>query len=305
MSDALAAFLEQELAQVPPSPIAAMAGHLAGQHGAVAVLFYGSVLRTNDLTGMLDFYVLTGAPHRRGLRGAVERRLWPEISFREFQHDGVTLRAKVATMPLAMFGDAASGLLRDTTIWTRFVQPSLCAWAAEGELPRVVEAIASAAVTASRYAALLGPASGTAEDYWRTLFAATYRTEFRVEPAGRGDQIVSFDRERYAHLLPLAWQAGGIGFTEGGGTLSPSLGTADRAKLASSWRRSHRWGRPLNIARVTKAVLGTEGAVRYGAWKIARHNKITLTPWQARHPLLSSPVILWRLWRRRRQAETA
>jgi hypothetical protein len=34
-------------------------------------------------------------------------------------------------------------------------------------------------------------------------------------------------------------------------------------------------------------------------WKIERHSGVRLpvSPWQRRHPLLASPVFLWRLYR--------
>ena len=45
------------------APITAFAEHLATIFpGARGVLFYGSILRTGDLSGVLDYYVLTEAP---------------------------------------------------------------------------------------------------------------------------------------------------------------------------------------------------------------------------------------------------
>ena len=141
---------------------------------ALAVLFYGSNLRTGSLDGVLDFYVL--------LPGPVEKGIWPRVSYHE--RDG--LRAKVATMTLATFAEAAKGALRDTTIWARFVQPSALAWSRDpAQRDAVAAAVAEAAKTAARFAVALGPEAGTAEDYWGALFRATYRAEFRVERPGR------------------------------------------------------------------------------------------------------------------------
>jgi hypothetical protein len=52
------------------------------------------------------------------------RVLWPDVSYHELTLDGQVLRAKVASMTLAQFADAAGGKDFDTTIWARFVQPS-------------------------------------------------------------------------------------------------------------------------------------------------------------------------------------
>lgn len=306
MSGGLASFIAGELARPVPDPVRAFAQALGAERDAAAVLFYGSNLRTGDLSGVLDFYVLTRRPHRRGLRGGLEKRLWPEIAFRERDDGGRTLRAKVATMPLAVFEEAATGARRDSTIWTRFVQPAALAWSADdASRARVVDAVCAAAKTAARVALATGPREAPADAYWQALFAATYRAEFRVERAGREGQILAFAQDRFAALLPLAWQDAGIPFDVTGASLAPHPDAAERARIERLWRRVRRWGRPLNLARLAKAAIVTEGAGRYAAWKLDRHGALGLSPWQRRHPVLASPVILWRLWRRRDQAEAA
>lgn len=300
MSDSLSAFIGEELRRPVPPAVAAFAASLADGRDVCAVLFYGSILRTGDLSGVLDFYVLTEAPHRRGMRGWVEHRFWPEISFREWNAGGQPLKAKVATMPLGVFAEAASGQRTDTTIWARFVQPAALVWSRSAEdAEHVVAHVCSAVVTAARYALVTGPAKGTAEAFWRSLFAATYRTELRVERSGRSEQIVSFDADRYARLLPLAWQADGIPHTTDGEELAPAVSPARKRALAATWANARRWGRPLNAARLVKAAFVTEGAGQYAAWKVERHTGVALTPWQTRHPILASPLIYWRMRRRR------
>ena len=58
-------------APVDPA-VRAFAAHLGEAAGALAVLFYGSNLRTGSLEGVLDFYVL--------LPGAIETGIWPRVS---------------------------------------------------------------------------------------------------------------------------------------------------------------------------------------------------------------------------------
>ncbi len=273
---------------------------LAEAAGASAVLFYGSNLRTGSLDGVLDFYVL--------MPGEDDARIWPRVSYHEREHTGeagdLTLRAKVATMGLDTFAKAASGELTDTTIWARFVQPSALAWqrddAARAAVTRAIEA---AAMTAARLAAALGPQSGTAEDYWRALFQATYKAEFRVEKPGRENDILSVNEAHFAGLLPLAWQAAGIEFAEEGGLLSVSLPASERARVLGWWKRRQRLGKPLNFARLAKASTTFDGAARYAAWKIERHTglAIEVTPFRERYPLLAAPAVLWALRKHRKQ----
>jgi len=115
VSDPLRSYVGAALAAPVADHVRQVAALLAGP-GTAAVLFYGSNLRTGSTEGVLDFYVLTTGPRERGL--------WPRVGYREFPISGQTLRAKIATMRLATFTEAASGRLLDTTIWTRFVQPA-------------------------------------------------------------------------------------------------------------------------------------------------------------------------------------
>ncbi|HKR89690.1 MAG TPA: hypothetical protein VJS38_16080 [Phenylobacterium sp.] len=302
MSQGLQAFVERQLKAPCPPPARAFAKALAGETGAHAVLFYGSILRTGDLDGVLDFYLLTGDERRTGWRGWIARRLWPDVSYRELEIGGRVLRAKIATMPLSTFGKAAAGGYLDTTIWTRFVQPCALTCAADAASAAAVKAsICAAAETAARYAAALGPESGRAGDFWLALFRRTYAAELRVEKPGREREIIRFDPGRWNALLPLAWRSAGVDFEASGETLRPQLREAERRRLHRAWARRTMVGKPLNAARLVKAASTFEGAARYAAWKIARHTGVVVpvTAWRERHPILAAPGVAWRLWRAR------
>jgi hypothetical protein len=284
-----------ELTAPLPPEIRAFARHLGERAGAGAVLFYGSVLRTGRLEDLLDFYVL-------GDRRARGPLIWPEISFEEIAQGARTLRAKVATMPLATFADAAAGRRLDTTIWTRFCQPGALAWSRDAAAAEAaIDAVTAAIATAARYAAALGPATGSAAAFWTGLFDRTYQAELRVEAPGRSATIVAHAPGRYADLLPLAWRDAGIAFRQHGEKLTPDLPAPRRRALLAEWRRRAILGRPLNIVRLIKAGLTLHDAGSYALWKIERHTglRIEATRWQRRHPLLATPGVLWQLFRGR------
>jgi hypothetical protein len=295
VTTALAARIRDSLDREIRPEVAAYARQLGEEAGACGVLFYGSNLRTGTLEGVLDFYVL--------LPGRQKERVWPRVSYREWDAEDMTLRAKIATMSLAQFARAAAGQSRDTTIWARFVQPSGLAWvkddAARGT---IAGAVASAARTAGRLAAALGPPKGSAEDFWRALFRATYRAEFRVEKAGREDSILEVNRAHFEGLLPLAWEAEGIALVREGDLLAPQLEPGQRQALLRWWNARARWGKPLNLLRLAKATTTFDGAAEYAAWKLQRHTGIRLevTPFRADHPLLAAPGAAIELWRKRR-----
>ena len=295
-SDPLHARISAQLdAPVDPA-VQAFAQALAAQAGAAAVLFYGSNLRTGSLEGVLDFYVL--------LPGEERERIWPRVSYHERGAGDITLRAKVATMTLATFAKAAAGTLADTTIWARFVQPSVIVFADDSAARGEIEAaIGAAAMTAARLAVALGPPAGRAGDYWRALFQATYKAEFRVEKPGRENDILAVNAAHFAGLLPLALTAAGVAFTGSGERIVPSLAATQRARILGWWKRRVLLGKPLNLARLAKASTTFEGAARYAAWKIERHTgmAIEVTPFRERYPLLAAPGVLWDLRKHKRK----
>lgn len=271
---------------------------LADEAGAIGVVFYGSNLRTGSLEGVLDFYLL--------LPGEVETGIWPRVSYREFPHEGVILRAKIAAMNLATFAKAASGDLIDTTIWARFVQPCAIIWtrddAAQNDL---LAALESAAKTASRLAVALGPDEGGEWQFWKALFRSTYSAELRVEKAGREDTILETHRTHFTGLLPEALEAQGIACPHcENGEFVPQMDAAQKAKIINWWNKRRRLGKPLNIVRLIRATATFDGAARYGAWKVERHTgeKVPLTPWQEDHPILGAPAFVWKVWLAKRRA---
>lgn len=307
MTDTLQTLVRDELTATPPAHATACALELAGRfEGAQAVLFYGSVLRTGDLDGVLDFYVLTARP-RRGLRGIAGKVLWPDVSYHEFDgEEGRTFRAKVASMTLGQFQAAVGGRGADTTIWTRFVQPVALAWSADATVEdAVIAAVSDAAITAARFAAAVGPQEAPPAGFWTALFRQTYQAEFRVEAKGREGQILAADPDHYDRILTAAWTADGLRYEgEAPGNVRPLLSDAGRREILRAWRLRRTLGKPLNLARLTKAAFTFEGAARYAAWKIERHTglHVPLTPWRERHPILASPGVFWRLWQARRRA---
>ena len=282
-----------ELSQTTPEPISAFAAHLASVFpGARAVLFYGSILRTGDLSGVLDYYVLTERVPA-GWRGVFTRLLWPDVSYHELEHGGSTLRAKVASMTLAQFQRAASGAGVDTTIWARFVQPSVLIWAAPEAREAVVDAIADACRTAADFAQAIGSADATPLALWTALFQETYKAELRVEKAGREVSILTYDPERYERVMQAVWLDEGRG-----------LSAEVRTRRLKAWSVRRAFGKPLNMARLVKAAFTFQGAARYAAWKIQRHTGVTvpLTPWRERHPILAAPAVLLKVWKERRRS---
>jgi hypothetical protein len=292
--DAVAAMLSQ-----PVRPeIHAAARQVCARLGGDAVLFYGSNLRRGDLDGLVDFYVITNRPSR-GV-GAV---IWPDVGYHEVNLGAVTVRAKVAVLSLAQFHNAASGDGIDTTVWTRFSQPSRLLVSADASTANAVaRAVAQAIRTAARFALALGPQQGRIEDWWRALFRQTYRAELRVEPPTRSAAILDGDPDHFRTMLPLAWASQAIASSREGDILRPEVPPVLIRRWKRAWRVRRVLGKPLNAVRLVKAAFTFEGATRYALWKIERHTglRLAVTPWRERHPILAAPGVLLRLWQARR-----
>ncbi|MDP3295537.1 MAG: hypothetical protein Q8M37_12495 [Nevskia sp.] len=304
---ALQAVIADELSLPLPPAIHQVAAMLAerGHGSATAVLFYGSNLRSGELDGVLDYYVLVDSLrgwYRRRLPAAANRLLPPNILYLEPVVDGRKLRAKVAVLRADQFrrGMRRGGL--DTTMWARYSQPAALAWSRDAAArDDVVRSISVAVISAAGWAARLGPESGPAGDYWQALYKRTYSAELRVEKASRTDNLMAFGGDRYTTLLPLAWDAAGLAYTTAvDGTLRPQLSPVARQSAAAGWALRHSLGKPLNFLRLVKSAYTFDGGVDYLLWKIERHSgvKMELTPWQRRHPILASPRVLWELRRR-------
>ncbi|HWJ68883.1 MAG TPA: hypothetical protein VNS79_02385 [Sphingobium sp.] len=296
MSD-LAALVARELQRPVTADIATLATQLRQQLGGAAVLFYGSALRTANLDGVLDFYVLRDEAERTGPPWAF---LWPHVSYHECEIGGRIIRAKVATMGIGTFAAAATGHSLDTTIWTRFAQPArLLVPVSTRVAQAIADAVCACVRTAARFAGALGPDSGSADDYWLALFAHTYRAELRIESHDRGRSVLSGDPAYYRDALRLAWRDIGLIGDADTARLHPTMDAAPRRLWQRAWRRRAIAAKPLNALRLLRAARTFDGAARYALWKIERHSgiAIALTPWRERHPILAAPGILFHLWR--------
>jgi hypothetical protein len=204
-------------------------------------------------------------------------------------------------MTLARFRRGMSSRSIDTTLWTRFSQPSACVYVrGEAELAQVRSAVWSACATAGYWSAVLGPESGEPAVYWNALYARTYELELRVESSARSDSIVTHAPERYRALLGPAWRSAGVAFEHDGGTLRPLLAPDDRRASLRRWRLRRRLGRPLNVLRLLKAAATFDRGMDYVLWKVERHSgvRLAVADWERRFPLLAAPRLYWRLHKR-------
>jgi hypothetical protein len=296
------AWIAREVAQ-PVHPAAlAIVDAIRPRHGAIAaILFYGSCLRqpaeaSMPPDGILDFYVVVD-----GYRGAYASRLLalanailpPNVFHVMAPWNGQSVRAKYAVISMAQFRRGLSPASLQTSLWARFAQPSRIVWVRDQAARRAIEtALAEAVVTMVAAVAPLLDRDTDAEHLWLRAFRETYRAELRTEDAERARHLYESDRARYDTITPWALAAA---------DMVGSATSAQRARRSAQirWVGRRLLGKTLSVLRLIKAVFTFDGGVDYILWKIERHSGVRLpvSPWQRRHPVLASPVFLWRLYR--------
>lgn len=242
----------------------------------LGVLFYGSKSRTQEEGGLLDFYVIFAEESDFPGSVAIKRlgRVLPPNVYYITQSTSGGLHAKVAVLSLAQFLNRGGLNSLDSTIWARFCQPTHLVWSLNEEsADRILDGIERCCLTASIWAAVVGPEKGTALEYWENLFKQTYRIELRVEKKNRPGLLLKGKEKYFTELLTNSWkQLGLISKTATGKSLSPYLRPEEQKKLTRRWNNIKAVGKSLNLARLLKASMTFKSGIRYISWKIIKHN---------------------------------
>jgi hypothetical protein len=252
----------------------------------------------------MDFYAIV-EDLRRANGGAIATLgnllLPPNVFYLEVPHDGDRVRCKYAIVTLGQFRRLVSANTLQNYFWGRFCQPAAVVFARSGVRPTLVDALAEAVQTAVAVTAPLFDSSFSARDLWVRVLQESYRSEFRPEASGRPAQLHDVYAHRYAELTPHALLAAGFTATvDAEGHFAPVSGTGARRRARRAWLARRCLGKTLNVLRLAKAVFTFEGGADYVAWKIHRHSgvQVDISDWQRRHPLLASPVLAIRYWRK-------
>ena len=285
-------------APIPPS-ISAIAEAARARHGQgiAAVLGYGSCLREGDDRGkVVDLYVLPDdyrSIYGNPLMRVANALLPPNVFYLETPFEDRVVRCKYAIVSL----EDLERLVRPQTFhpyfWARFAQPTAIVWARDEEAEkRVVRALAQSVATVIREAAPFLPPGVPSRDFWIRAFSETYRTELRAERPGRAIHLYETHAARYDRIVATVREAGG------GGSLNGDRRSAKRNE--GRWRRRRYLGKVLSVVRLMKSAFTFHDGPVYLMWKIEQHSgvKVTLTPWQRAHPILASPMLFWRLYRK-------
>ncbi|TXL74159.1 hypothetical protein FHP25_18330 [Vineibacter terrae] len=316
---ALRALLAREADQTVNAPARAMSDAIAMRHKdcLVATLFYGSCLRPADhgdaaVVGpgaageqLMDFYAVVDDLRRANANAIAalgNRLLPPNVFYLEVPYDGGRVRCKYAIVTLAQFRRFVQAGTLQNYFWGRFCQPTAVPFARRaGTRDALIDALTDAVIATVRATAPLLAAPFDARTLWVRAFAESYGAELRPESAARPAQVHDANAARYATLTPAALVAAGFTvMVDADGRFAPVADAAAQGRARRAWLRRRWLGKTLNVLRLMKAVFTFEGGADYVAWKIQRHSgvRIDMSDWQRRHPLLASPVLAVRYWRK-------
>lgn len=287
----------------PPARVHSVMNAIRARHAGrvLGFVYYGSSLRDlDDADKMLDFYVLvdsykkTHGPTLSGRWRALTNRLIPPaVYYLEQSQDGVLSTCKYSIITLDEFERRCSESFL-SQVWGRFSQPCALLDASDATIEdRILQARTAAVRKLARETAPLFTAPATAPEFWGRAFYESYRTELRPESDdGRAKEIVARYQDRYDTVSAALFGTP----TNGHYNVQsyPGHGSPRR------WFFRRLIGRPIAAIRVLNSAATFDGGIDYVLRKVERHSGVSLdvTDAQKRHPVLWSPVLGWKLWRR-------
>ena len=248
---------------------------------------------------MLDFYVVVDSyrkTHKNPFRALLNRLIPPAVYYYEqTDENGVLSTCKYSIISIAEFEKRCGAHALLSMVWGRFCQPSVMLFPKDDV---VAERLMTSRETAVKHmAAQIAPLIEDpviSTDFWAKGFYESYRTELRPESSeGRAAEIVARYGERYERLTTALY-----GTPDKDGFYS--LPNIKSGRTKTKWFLRRLLGKPMTAIRVINSAATFEGGLDYVLRKLKNHSGVTIdpSPFQRRHPVICSPVLGWKLWRK-------
>ena len=263
-------------------------------------IYYGSSLRDmEDPEKMLDFYVLVDSyrkTHKNPIRVVLNAMFPPAVYYHEMDHENdIKTTCKYSIMSIKAFERRCGPTAFLSTTWGRFSQPCVILFP---ESDQIHNRILSARETAVRHMAAQTTALFSepvkASKFWARGFMESYKTELRPESSdGRAEEIVLRYKDRYEAITTELY----------GPPDQDALYTLPQgSKFASQlkWYLRRFLGKPAAAIRILSSAFTFSGGLDYVLHKLEKHSgvRIDVTESQRKHPVLWSPILAWKYWRK-------
>lgn len=268
-----------------------------------AFIYYGSSLRAmNDPDKMLDFYVLVDSyrkTHRSPFRVLINASLPPSVYYMEnTNEDGSVSNCKYSIISLKAFEKRCTGKAFLTVVWGRFSQPCVLLFPKSDTVKsRVQTARARGILHIADQTKQFFSGDTNVIRFWARGFMESYKTELRPESSkARSEEIVERYEERYDALSGILF---GPQNSEGDFAV-PNSNTFNRFVCKWKWIGRRLVGKPVAAIRILSSAVTFDGGLDYVLHKLNTHSGVTIpvTDGQRRHPILWSPILAWRLYRK-------
>lgn len=286
----------------PNARVTSVCEAIAARHSdrVQAFMYYGSSLRDlDDAEKMLDFYVVVDSyrkTHKNPIRALLNRLIPPAVYYYEqTDENGVLSTCKYSIISIAEFEKRCGAHALLSMVWGRFCQPSVMLFP---KSKLIAERLMASRETAVKHmAAQIVPLIEkpvTSTEFWAKGFYESYRTELRPESSeGRAAEIVARYGVRYERLTTALYGTP----DKDGFYIVPDV-TSGPTKTKWFFRRA--LGKPMTAIRVINSAATFEGGLDYVLRKLKNHSGVTIdpSPFQRKHPVICSPVLGWKLWRK-------
>ena len=302
--DALIEILLRE--NLPPSPrVMDVCNAISERHPnrVQAFLYYGSSLRDMDNPDkMLDFYVLVDSyrkTHKNPVRALLNAVIPPAVYYYEMTDaEGVLSTCKYSILSLSAFERKCTNKALLSQIWGRFSQPSALLMPISDRVKnRIMYARMESVRHMAHVTAPLINTPVTSTQFWARGYRESYRTELRPEASDtRSEEIVDRYKDRYTELLATLYSQ-----SEKDSLFHlPNTGKRHRFWCKAKWFLRRLLGKPCAAIRVINSAATFDGGLDYVLRKLQNHSGVTIEPtgFQKRHPVISAPILGWKLWRK-------
>jgi hypothetical protein len=276
----------------------------------LAVLFYGSCLRTgDDLDGLVDLYVIVDDyryVHDSALKATLNRLLPPSVFYLELPFGEKKVRCKYAVLSMADLRKGTSPRWFHSYLWGRFCQPTaLVYWRDASTRVQVDRAMARAVVTFLTRVVPCLPPRFTIRELWCKGLELSYRAEVRPERPDQQARLFDAAPDYFTVVTHQALDAvpHPIQIVDNRHPILYRAAITESVRCAArlAWYLRRLQGKILSALRLIKGATTFEGGVDYLLWKIERHSGVTIevAPRLKRHLLPAMVVLSWRMVRRR------
>ena len=205
--------------------------------------------------------------------------------------DGSLSNCKYSIISFKSFEKRCAGGSFLSVVWGRFSQPCVLLFPVTDDVKTRVQSARArgilhvAAQTSPLFSGKINPIK-----FWSRGFMESYKTELRPESSeARSKEIVARYEDRYTALSDIIF---------GTSTLPSNAVSAFLCK--TKWIGRRVWGKPVAAIRILSSAVTFDGGLDYVLHKLKNHSGVTIpvTDGQRRHPILWSPVLAWRLYRK-------